>query len=273
MLLTKDLIKDVDNENQIEMLKKVNIPDFTKCIAQFSGLNIRCVSDDIIKRYLLTWAKNKERFFLMLGKQLKVDTPFNYSRTGNEEEEKIYQYNELKKKFPIYAFWLDEVEDLKKNKLGNFINLSYTMRNKLKQYFPFLDTTNTKITHFFKSYLNAPEELVNGIAAIYENNEIEATHTISIDPVDMMLASDNPYGWESCYRLELNISSSHADGCLAAVLDNQSLITYIWNNEGKFILYNKYDFKSIRYKRMRQWIAISDKMHSIHFNTIYPRKR
>ena len=88
----------------------------------------------------------------------------------------------------------------------------------------------------------------------------------------MMLASENPYGWESCYRLAIDNDSSHADGCLAAVLDDSSLITYIWNREGEFSLYDTYDFKKIRYKRIRQWISISPKMNAIHFNTPYPGK-
>ena len=90
---------------------------------------------------------------------------------------------------------------------------------------------------------------------IFENDTITGTYTISIDPVDMMLASENPYNWQSCYRLETPNEASHADGCLAAILDSSSLITYIWDKEGKFNLYN-HDLKCIRYKRIREWIAI-----------------
>ena len=120
--------------------------------------------------------------------------------------------------------------------------------------------------------LNAPDELVTDIGRMFENNEIEAIYTISIDPVDMMLASENPYGWTSCYRLECENDCLHGDGCLAAILDSSSLITYVWNNEGKFSLYDKYTFKNIRYKRMRRWIAVSESMNSIHFNMVYPDK-
>ena len=62
MLLTKNLIENVD-EKYIPMLKEVNIPEFTKCIAEFSGLQITQVSDSQIKDYLLTWARNKYRFY------------------------------------------------------------------------------------------------------------------------------------------------------------------------------------------------------------------
>ena len=128
------------------------------------------------------------------------------------------------------------------------------------------------MTHFFKSCLQAPDELVTRLGRIWEHETITGTHTISIDPVDMMLASENPYDWQSCYRLETFDGGSHADGCLAAVLDDSSLITYVWNREGKYSLYNRYDFKKIRYYRMRQWVSVSPSQNSIHFNDIYPRK-
>jgi hypothetical protein len=129
------------------------------------------------------------------------------------------------------------------------------------------------LTHFFKSKLNAPDELVTALGRLFENDKVEANHTISIDPVDMMLASENPYDWNSCYRLELDRTDSHADGCLAAILDDTSLITYVWEHEGKYNLYDNFKFKNIRYYRMRGWIAISEDFAAIHFNSIYPGRR
>ena len=77
MLLTKNLINGAD-ERYVEMLKSVNIPDFTKCIAEFSGLSMREIDDEMIKEYLLTWAKNKYRFYKMLGDKTRVDNSFVY---------------------------------------------------------------------------------------------------------------------------------------------------------------------------------------------------
>ena len=52
MLNKNDLLKDA-NEKYVPMLKEVNIPDFTKCIAQFSGLRIDEVKEEVIKDTLL----------------------------------------------------------------------------------------------------------------------------------------------------------------------------------------------------------------------------
>ena len=267
MLNKKDLLKDVE-EKYIPMLKEVNIPDFTKCIAQFSGLHIGEVADDIIKEYLLTWAKNKYRFYKMLGDKIKVDNNITYK---DENVNVDTAMRDLEIEFPIYALWLEGFRDAENNKLRER-DVEYSTRNAIKRLFPECRLEGCLITHFFKSYLKAPDELVTKIGKIWEHQTIEGSYTISIDPVDMMLASENPYDWVSCYRLEVYNDSSHADGCLAAILDDSSLITYVWNREGKFSLYDRYEFKNIRYYRMRQWISISPNETAIHFNDIYPGK-
>lgn len=267
MLLTKNLIEGVE-EKYIPMLKEVNIPDFTKCIAELSGLPINSICEDTIKEYLITWARNKYRFYQLLGNKIRVDQPFTYKKLRENIKEEM---NDLEMEFPAYCLWLDAFRRLKSNSIA-ISDLDWSMRDKIKKIFPNYKLDGCSLTGFFKRMLSAPDELVTKLGSIFENDIIEATHTISIDPVDMMLASENPYSWDSCYRLETENCGSHADGCLAAVLDTSSLITYVWNHEGKLNIYNKYDFKCVRYKRMRQWIAISDKMTTIHFNDVYPCK-
>lgn len=271
MLKTIDIINkfnEEDREKYGDMIKQVNIPDFYKCIAQFSGIAISKLSDDRIAEYLMTWAKNKYRFFLMLGCQLRLDTPFIYE---NESENYRNQYREIMKKFPIYAPWLDGFASQKTNNI-NERAIGYDIRMMTRDLFPRFQMEKSTITHFFKSQLNAPDDLVTEIGKIYENKKIEATHTLSINPVDIMLASENPYDWDSCYRLELQRSDSHADGCMAAILDTSSLIAYVWSSEGEYNMYDSFKFKNIRYYRIRQWINISDKYEAIHFASAYPNR-
>ena len=64
MLKTKDLIENID-EKYVPMLKQVNIPDFTKCIATLAWKEMADIRDDVIKRYLLQWAESKYRFYQM----------------------------------------------------------------------------------------------------------------------------------------------------------------------------------------------------------------
>ena len=250
------------------MIEQVNIPDFYKCIAEFSGLGINEIDDYQMGEYLTTWAKNKYRFWKMLGNKIRVDQSFTYKKLRDNIKQEI---NDLEISYPTYSLWLDAFRRMTKNEI-EMSNLEWSIRDKIPKIFPQTKLEGYSLTGFFKRMLNAPDDLITKLGAIFENDTIQATHTISIDPVDMMLASENPYDWDSCYRLETENTSSHADGCMAAVLDTKSLITYVWNNEGKLNIYDKYDFKNVRYKRMRQWIAISDKMTTVHFNTIYPGK-
>lgn len=268
MLSKEMLIKGVEKE-YVSMLKEINIPDFTKCIAQFSGLHINDIDNNVIKAYLLTWARNKYRFYKMFGNKIKIDIVIQYDSQELNIEEKM---NELRKEYPAYALWLDDFRRFDKNKIS-MRHLSYTIERAVTELFPHCNLEGASITHFFKKYLQAPDELITGLGRIWENQKIEGTYTLSIDPVDMMFASENPYNWTSCYRLEVENSESHADGCLAALLDDSSIITYIWNREGKFSLYDNYDFKNIRYFRMRQWISIAPSETAIHFNKIYPGKK
>lgn len=269
MLKTSELLERfdlIDREMYADMIKQVNIPDFYKCIAQFSGLPISRVDDNTIANYLMTWAKNKYRFYKMLGNSLRLDQPFKYIR---QDKNLAGEFDLLGKEFPAYFFWLKQFRNLNKNKV-NSNELDWQFKNNLRELFPQLNIEGSSITHFFKSKLNAPDVLVTKLGRIFENDEIEATHTISINPVDMMLASENPYDWNSCYRLELDRSDSHADGCLAAILDETSLITYVWDKEGEFSLYDQFKFKKIRYYRMRGWIAVEKKYRAIHFCGVYP---
>ena len=265
MLKYNDIYKNLD-EKYHEMIKQVNIVDFTKCIAQFSGLQMDKVSDESICTYLTTWAKNKYRFFELLDKKLVKDTKISYI---DEMRDTVSKMRDLENEFPIFATWLEEFRNVKNNKInsGSYY-IDWHFVDLVRRVFPNCTIDGCALTHFFKSYLKAPDELVTKLGKIFENEKVEANYTISIDPVDMMLASENPYDWSSCYRLD----GDHADGCLAAILDNSSLITYIWNNEGKFKLKNKYDFKNIRFKRMRQWISINPEQTAIYFNEIYPGK-
>lgn len=266
MLLKKDLMNSMDSMYG-DMLKEVSIPDFTKCIAQFAGMRVQDIKDEVIRDYLVTWAENKYQFYKLLGNKLKLDMPITYENyklnVGTDIEL-------LKNEFPGFAPWLNEF-CLPKNKIERFEDIGYYGRGWVRDLFPTFTVEGNTVTSFFKRKLNAPDELVTALGRIYENEKISGTYTISIDPIDMMLASENPYKWQSCYRLEVPNDASHADGCLAAMLDKSSLITYIWDKEGKFNLYD-YELKSVRYKRIREWLAVSPDMKAVHFNQIYPGK-
>ena len=269
MLKTNTLIEKL-GEEYAPMLKEVNIPDFTKCIAQFSGINIKDLDDKVIEEYLTKWAKNKKYIYDVMG-CLRADMPIEYKEEDVDYRDKL---TEIGIKYPTYYPWIQLFDRQKTNKIEELNSYHlYEANHAVEKCFPGYTLQGTTLTHFFKSKLNAPEEMVTEIGRIFENQSISATFTISIDPVDIMLSSENPYNWTSCYRLEnCGFNESHADGCLAGVVDKATIITYIWNNEGKYNLYNNYTFKNIRYKKVRMTIAVNENFTAIHFNIPYPGK-
>lgn len=267
MLNKKNLIKKVDSHLGA-MIELVNIPNFTKCIAQYSGLPIKEVSDEVVETYLIKWANNKHRFFNMLGNKLQVDLPMDFQKERNGIE---FEIVELSKEYPAYAPWLGYFSNQRKNKI-NIDVLNYESRHYISALFPNINFADYPLTRFFSQYLKAPDDLITKIGRIFEGDMVKGTWTLSIDPVDMMLASENPYDWNSCYRLDEQNMSGHQDGCLAAVLDDSSLISYIWTKSGDLGLYSYTLEHNIRYKRIRQWVSISPTMCSIHFNDLYPTK-
>lgn len=270
MLLKKDLIKEL-GEEYAPMINQISIADFTKCVAYWSGLDINEVSNSAIMDYLKKWAVNKKHFFELLGNKTRVDTQITYENQRCEDFEA--KYEELAMEYPIYAPWFSGLGYPQQNKINHYYNITWEIRDFCKKYFPHYSMEGSTVTHFFKKCLKAPEEVINKIASIYEFDVVTSNFTISIDPVDMMLASENPYNWKSCYRLDPSNDASHADGCLAAVLDSTSLITYAWSKAGEYAFEDSpYNLKNVRYKRMREWISINSTLDAIHFNMIYPGK-
>lgn len=269
MLKTKELIEELGKEYE-PMIKQINITDFTKCISQYSGIAIKDLKDEVVKNYLLNWAKHKKYIFDFFGGRTQIDLPIEYL----EEDRDRYKNKllDISKKYVAYYPWIRIFLNTPSNKVDdNYI--SWDNRSLLLDAFQQENFNGTTITHFFKNKLNAPDDMITALGRVWENNNMKATFTLSIDPVDIMLSSENPYNWKSCYRLDNDANSgSHADGCLAGVLDHSTIITYIWKEHGSFKLHGTYDLRDIRYKMMRMTIAVNDDFTAIHFNEIYPGK-
>ena len=77
-MLNKQVIIDKIGIEYQPMLDQISIPDFTKCIAQFSGLHIQNVSEKAIEDYLTKWCINKKKFFDLMGGNIRKDIPFTY---------------------------------------------------------------------------------------------------------------------------------------------------------------------------------------------------
>lgn len=264
MLKREELLEGMDKKYH-KMLSEVNIADFTKTIWVWSG-DREATSDAVIREYLQTWATNKYPLYKTIG-GIRKDTPIDFEPVANNDDVRG-QYLQIAKDFPAYAPWLITCfEDLDKE--GKIVDDYSPFKSYVVKTFPgaYESMVGMKITGFLSKFLRAPEELITQVAAIYEFKRIKGTYTLSIDPVDIMLASENPYGWRSCYALD----GEYADGLMASVLDPQIAIGYIWERDGVLVIGSgEYKLKNIRYKRMRQWVVINE--DSAGFCKMYPGK-
>ena len=171
MLNKKELVKRVDSHLGA-MIEQVNIPNFTKCIAQYAGLQIKEVPDSVIEEYLINWAERKHRFFNMLGNKLQLDIEIDYQNpdTGLDTELKT-----LMKEYPAYAPWLNYFRGQKTNKITDTYRLSWEAREFTETLFPTLKLEGTTITHLFASYLKAPDDLVTAIGRAFEGGTVKGT--------------------------------------------------------------------------------------------------
>lgn len=268
MLSMSELLEGME-EKYIPMLQTVNIADFTKCIATFSGIRLDDIKDRVIKNYLQTWAKNKYEIYKMLGNKTQFDQYASFRKRDDNHNE---DFLALGKEYPAYYLWFEAFRNQTSNKISmNLVRGDY--RWSISDFVDY-ELNGTTLTRFFKNKLNAPDELVTKIGRIFEYDKIDGTLTFSIDPVDIMTASENPYNWSSCYALGVNETENHADGCMGALLDHAQLISYVWKNEGKLTIGEDgdYELKNVRYKMMRAWVAFSPHFTTLHFNEIYPNK-
>lgn len=269
MLNMSKLIQGIE-EKYIPMLKKVDIPNFTKAIAVFSNLKLNEISDDVIKDYLHTWAKNKYFLFKFLGNNLTKNEKVFLKK---DDEDKKNQIRILKEKYAYALFWIDEFSYFKENKII-MSDLNHYLKSTIRDLFMEEPKDGISITNFFKNWLKAPEELVTDLAKLWEGQDGDYyNYTISIDPIDYMFASETPFEWSSCYSIhKAENEETHADGCLAAMLDGAHAISYTWKNEGKYAI-NKFEFKNIKYKHLRQWIVFSKDLLKLYFCRLYPESR
>lgn len=263
-----------EDKKYIPMIRKVNIPNFVKCVAVWSSIEVDDLCETTLIETLIKWAKEKYLIYEKLEKEIKVSSDFEYKPPMEAvEQERKNELNRLSKIYPVYTPWLTSLRSGDENKISENTNLSFrgwaeTAKIEAKG--------ETKITSFFKRSLEAPEELVTAIAALFDNSRtVKSKLTLSIDPVDMLLASENPYNWTSCYKLDRG--ECFADGCMAAIVDSASLIAYIGEESGDLSIVNnnrdvQYKVSKVAYKRMRQWVAVNDYFDSVCINALYPDK-
>lgn len=279
----QDILSKIKEEN-LEMVRLVHLDNFIKCIGNLFGKSYKEIFEydtycDSIAYYLNNWAEQKRWLYdTLYNKSLTISTKFEEKLDVTNYRDQFMQLSEIEENYlfrPYLAFLAGHVA----YKDGQACNL-YTSNSPAfyscdNYYLPqaFTDKINQekeiKITTVASKYFHLPQKLVDALGRILDNNKRKCTLTLSIDPVDILTCSVNPYNWTSCYSIA-NHCGSHADGALAAMVDSSSQVIYGWIDEGELELTKSCSLKNVKFKLFRSWLNLASDFKTLYVTTAYP---
>lgn len=219
-------VKEQDEAIIDEMIKKVDRVRFKKLLViagRDSGFTMGSLSDDIVDQYLRQWAVAKYEFYLLFGKQLKVEKEIAFII---DEDEMVLRKRELQREYPkwanlLYEFSAREFMD----------NECYGHNRILSDYYsPYRN--GVKLSKVIAS-LTEDSEFIDSVAGVLDGRIGKGILALSIDPFDYMTSSVNLHDWTSCQDIA---RGCYPTGSGAILLDKSSIMAYRHN--GTDVNYN-----------------------------------
>ena len=212
------------------------------------------ITDELVKKYLRTWAVSKYRFYKMFGDKLKVDKEIEVAPDTSLVRQEM---NDLKREFPLYRAVFDSVSDtgVAKNEISKSYTWdSYFEDKRVKE--------GMKFTKFISLFGN--KDLDMALSKLYQNLG-KTTISISIDPIDFLTVSINNSGWKSCHNF---FDGCYRNATLSYMNDETSLVSYIGNKKLPYSSYElPFEWNS---KRWRQMVYVSKNSSAVAFSRQYP---
>lgn len=279
----QDILSKIKEEN-LEMIRLVHLDNFIKCIGNLFGLSYKemFASDkycDGIAYYLNTWAEQKRWLYdTLYNKSLTISTNFEEKLDVTNYRDQFMQLSEIEENYlfrPYLAFLAGHVAYKDGQACNLYTSNSPSFYSCDNYYLPRIFTDKIdqekeiKITTVASKYFNLPQKLVDALGRILDNNRRKCTLTLSIDPVDILTCSVNPYHWTSCYSIT-NHCGSHADGALAAMVDSNSQVVYGWIDEGELDLTKSCSLKNVKFKLFRSWLNLTSDFKTLYVTSAYP---
>jgi len=220
--------------------------------------NIHIVSDSIVEKYLDIWAYAKYEYFILFGKQLRVEQQVEVDM--DEQAIKLL-IKELVNEFPIYGYAIEQFNY--SEYLENVIKYNHDIYRFSKNIYK----RGMKLSKFFSSFFN-DNNFDIALSKVMQNKK--AVHNVyaSIDPYDYLTMSLNQHDWDSCHRIT---DGCYGTGPLSYMLDDATMIAYREN--GKEYQYNYYNLKfKGNSKSWRQCIYFDKASCSMIFGRQYPNQ-
>lgn len=240
-------IEEMISKVDIETLKNI----FKARIYYQQDLFVKIV-DKKIHKILEKWAKAKFRFYVLLGRKLKVTKKIEAEKTEAEINEFL---NDLANKFPLYS------DTIYKFRRQSWKENSYHGESEM-----FNRCTKVKggmkITRILALYGN--KDLDMAVSKLYQTkNKVDLS--ISIDPNDFLTTSINK-AWRSCHNF---IDGEYRNAGYSLMLDKTSLVNYVAKDKDIEYTFDGGPFKWNN-KSWRQMAYISETNSRIVFSLQYP---
>lgn len=260
-------LSDEERNNIIEeMISKVDIKRFTSILNIGNKSSSRSVSKESINKYLHKWAESKLEFYLAFGRNLTVSRQIEFKIDVNEMTANIISFASSHLQYAPYIFAFDPTDYINNQFSGSFSRFGHPVyqRSSVIQ----RPSQNMKLTKWFSKTFNDSKFDVD-LSMLIQNNKVNGTFVISIDPYDYLTQSCNCHGWSSCMDVSKTFDESYVSGILSYMLDDATLVSY--RDNGK--IYN-YSFYGIQFsgnsKSWRQLIHVDKETCSAIFNREYP---
>lgn len=227
-----------------EMISKVNINLCKQLIkdrmfedGQSADTIEEKLTDDVVKSYLVRWAKAKYHWYILFGKKLRFEEQIEVEKNDNWYDGKL---RDIYDQFPIYKYAIQ------------YVNINEVKNNKMEYYPKEWEndkriTKGMKFTKFVALFGN--NDLDMEVSKLYQDKGI-CKIVISIEPNDYLTASVNRSGWRSCHNF---FDGEWRQAPLAYMLDGSSAVSYVYDKEVDYNYKWKFKTNSKKWRQMIYW--------------------
>lgn len=250
------IISEKDPKILKEMIDSVDKIRFKKLLALAANIAFQDVSNEIVDKYLDSWANAKYEFYVLFGKKLWLE---NTVETDLTEKEVSLRWATLQKKYPHAALLLNQfsTDSVMLNSCPHSSFLSDIFGDLYKQ--------GMKLSKFIGS-IYKDKNLNDEISTLMTTRTCDFKMRVSIDPYDYFTISYNKYGWTSCVGLTKH--SAYLTQIAAIMLDETTTVGYACPPDDVEYIENKMKFSGNN-KAWRQLIQIDKGSGALLFNREY----
>lgn len=237
-----------------EMIAKVDKINFAKIISAINGLELRGDSNNqIVDNMLRLWAMGKSHIYVAMGRNLRVSSTVDIEKTESIIKS---ERNSVAEDFPQYKLYI------------RGLHYSAIQNNKIDDYCDgvFHQNIGVKVGKLFHQWYR-DKDLDIALSKLIDNKNITRNIHVSIDPIDILLMSNNNNGWQSCQRI---LKGEYRTGAVVELYSNTSLVSFATSSEKESeIQIGKYKVKAFN-KCWRQLVYFNNDTGSQLYAREYP---